>query len=152
MVSEQSVNVARSIRHNASLPSLVELDELTERNQAGQRAFLRFREFVVAANNAAMAERPKDAPVHPTNGYAPESNGYAEEQKAAFQGPDPKKRRGVSGYRSTLQRHIELTAIQRAAPPGRCHSCNRAETPEWRRGPDGARTLCNACGLRKLII
>ncbi|KAF8251072.1 hypothetical protein K440DRAFT_97438 [Wilcoxina mikolae CBS 423.85] len=35
----------------------------------------------------------------------------------------------------------------RAAPPGRCHSCHRAETPEWRRGPDGARTLCNACGL-----
>jgi hypothetical protein len=37
--------------------------------------------------------------------------------------------------------------LERAAPPGRCHSCNRAETPEWRRGPDGARTLCNACGL-----
>ncbi|ODQ52764.1 hypothetical protein SAICODRAFT_7798 [Saitoella complicata NRRL Y-17804] len=35
----------------------------------------------------------------------------------------------------------------RAAPPGRCHSCNIADTPEWRRGPDGARTLCNACGL-----
>ncbi|ORX63488.1 GATA-domain-containing protein, partial [Basidiobolus meristosporus CBS 931.73] len=32
-------------------------------------------------------------------------------------------------------------------PPGRCHSCNTTETPEWRRGPDGARTLCNACGL-----
>ncbi|KAI8074219.1 uncharacterized protein B0P05DRAFT_547743 [Gilbertella persicaria] len=29
----------------------------------------------------------------------------------------------------------------------RCHSCNTSETPEWRRGPDGARTLCNACGL-----
>lgn len=40
-----------------------------------------------------------------------------------------------------------LTLIQRAAPPGRCHSCNRIDTPEWRRGPDGARTLCNACGL-----
>ncbi|KAF5639309.1 ankyrin repeat [Fusarium sp. NRRL 52700] len=35
----------------------------------------------------------------------------------------------------------------RAAPPGRCQSCNRTDTPEWRRGPDGARTLCNACGL-----
>lgn len=46
-----------------------------------------------------------------------------------FAGGDSKKRRG------------------RNAPPGRCHSCNRAETPEWRRGPDGARTLCNACGL-----
>ncbi|KAI9497991.1 hypothetical protein BDB00DRAFT_868124 [Zychaea mexicana] len=29
----------------------------------------------------------------------------------------------------------------------RCHSCHTNETPEWRRGPDGARTLCNACGL-----
>nr|CAG8489779.1 7724_t:CDS:2 [Entrophospora candida] len=36
---------------------------------------------------------------------------------------------------------------KRLAPPGRCHSCNIQETPEWRRGPDGARTLCNACGL-----
>lgn len=39
---------------------------------------------------------------------------------------------------------------QRATPPGKCHSCNIRETPEWRRGPDGARTLCNACGLRTL--
>jgi len=36
---------------------------------------------------------------------------------------------------------------RRATPPGKCHSCNIRETPEWRRGPDGARTLCNACGL-----
>ncbi|CAG8432969.1 11030_t:CDS:2 [Diversispora eburnea] len=41
---------------------------------------------------------------------------------------------------------------KRAAPPGRCHSCNISETPEWRRGPDGARTLCNACGLHKKCI
>ncbi|OBZ90229.1 GATA zinc finger domain-containing protein 10 [Choanephora cucurbitarum] len=36
---------------------------------------------------------------------------------------------------------------RRPAFQGRCHSCNISETPEWRRGPDGARTLCNACGL-----
>jgi hypothetical protein len=29
----------------------------------------------------------------------------------------------------------------------RCHLCGVTETPEWRRGPDGSRTLCNACGL-----
>jgi len=29
----------------------------------------------------------------------------------------------------------------------RCHMCNATETPEWRRGPDGDHTLCNACGL-----
>ncbi|KAI5998774.1 hypothetical protein EDD15DRAFT_2363639 [Pisolithus albus] len=39
----------------------------------------------------------------------------------------------------------------RATPPGKCHSCNIRETPEWRRGPDGARTLCNACGLRECL-
>ncbi|WFD34129.1 hypothetical protein MCUN1_000964 [Malassezia cuniculi] len=35
----------------------------------------------------------------------------------------------------------------RAPAPGVCQSCGNNETPEWRRGPDGARTLCNACGL-----
>lgn len=28
-----------------------------------------------------------------------------------------------------------------------CKHCETDETPEWRRGPDGSRTLCNACGL-----
>ncbi|PWN23569.1 hypothetical protein BCV69DRAFT_3341 [Microstroma glucosiphilum] len=35
----------------------------------------------------------------------------------------------------------------RAPAPSACRSCGTSETPEWRRGPDGARTLCNACGL-----
>lgn len=35
----------------------------------------------------------------------------------------------------------------RAPAPGVCHSCGNSDTPEWRRGPGGARTLCNACGL-----
>ncbi|KAI9312289.1 hypothetical protein BX666DRAFT_872855 [Dichotomocladium elegans] len=36
---------------------------------------------------------------------------------------------------------------KRSTAGQRCHSCHTTETPEWRRGPDGARTLCNACGL-----
>lgn len=28
-----------------------------------------------------------------------------------------------------------------------CAHCGSNETPEWRRGPDGERSLCNACGL-----
>lgn len=59
-----------------------------------------------------------------------------------------KKRRGVSlTTPSVLRPRFDEFSTQRAAPPGRCHSCNRQDTPEWRRGPDGARTLCNACGL-----
>ncbi|KAI8099125.1 uncharacterized protein BX664DRAFT_354599 [Halteromyces radiatus] len=30
----------------------------------------------------------------------------------------------------------------------RCESCQTSQSPEWRRGPSGHRTLCNACGLR----
>lgn len=28
-----------------------------------------------------------------------------------------------------------------------CTQCRLENTPEWRRGPEGSRTLCNACGL-----
>ncbi|KAL6057707.1 RNA-dependent RNA polymerase RDP [Balamuthia mandrillaris] len=29
-----------------------------------------------------------------------------------------------------------------------CHSCGTRTTPEWRRGPRGPGTLCNACGIK----
>ncbi|KAI8094977.1 uncharacterized protein B0P05DRAFT_169338 [Gilbertella persicaria] len=29
-----------------------------------------------------------------------------------------------------------------------CVRCRTSNSPEWRRGPDGNKTLCNACGLR----
>ncbi|KAH3763440.1 hypothetical protein Pelo_4705 [Pelomyxa schiedti] len=29
-----------------------------------------------------------------------------------------------------------------------CHRCGKVDTPEWRKGPDGPATLCNACGLQ----
>lgn len=34
-----------------------------------------------------------------------------------------------------------------AKPVHKCQRCGTTETPEWRRGPNGLRTLCNACGL-----
>jgi predicted amidophosphoribosyltransferase len=29
-----------------------------------------------------------------------------------------------------------------------CAQCHRKDSPEWRRGPNGPKELCNACGLR----
>jgi len=117
-----------------SIPSIKDVEDLLQKSQKINDALVRIKE-VVNTQTAAIAEQQKDSNQQMANGYGPEANGYPppDETKGAggFAGPDPKKRRG------------------RAAPPGRCHSCNRAETPEWRRGPDGARTLCNACGLRK---
>lgn len=33
------------------------------------------------------------------------------------------------------------------SPDMYCHSCGTTDTVEWRRGPDGSKSLCNACGL-----
>ncbi|CAG8438606.1 9716_t:CDS:2 [Diversispora eburnea] len=35
-----------------------------------------------------------------------------------------------------------------AAHGKKCESCHTSSSPEWRRGPTGHKTLCNACGLR----
>lgn len=31
---------------------------------------------------------------------------------------------------------------------GKCAMCGTTRTPQWREGPDGPKTLCNACGVR----
>ncbi|KAJ1967933.1 hypothetical protein H4R35_006569, partial [Dimargaris xerosporica] len=40
---------------------------------------------------------------------------------------------------------LRTTAMQQ---PKQCESCKTDSSPEWRRGPSGHKTLCNACGLR----
>ncbi|CAG8731262.1 284_t:CDS:2, partial [Gigaspora rosea] len=61
-----------------------------------------------------------------------------------------KTKRTIVGPSATRIKYWKQS--KRTTPPGRCHSCNISETPEWRRGPDGARTLCNACGLHEFQI
>ncbi|KAG7842878.1 hypothetical protein KL941_004908 [Ogataea angusta] len=41
----------------------------------------------------------------------------------------------------TLQQDLSVK------PRTRCLHCGSINTPEWRKGPNGTRTLCNACGL-----
>lgn len=94
-------------------------------------SLLKIRDFVLT-QQAAHEQEAADQRQHKMYAESHASMDHVHDEvdaKHGFAGSDAKKRRG------------------RAAPPGRCHSCNRAETPEWRRGPDGARTLCNACGL-----
>jgi hypothetical protein len=137
-----------------SMPRLDEVEDMMKHSEKIQVSLQRMRE-VVFNHQASIVEPPQDLRYARMNGYEHDvQSNYGDDPKAAggFAGPDPKKRRGVSFF-PCCRRKPELMPnkpTQRAAPPGRCHSCNRAETPEWRRGPDGARTLCNACGLRKL--
>lgn len=38
-------------------------------------------------------------------------------------------------------------ALRRPCTYMECQHCGSRDTPEWRRGPDGPRLVCNACGL-----
>ncbi|KAI5273495.1 hypothetical protein E4T47_03384 [Aureobasidium subglaciale] len=112
-----------------TLPQLQEIDHLMEKSRRQLDCYAKMREFIIAQQTAYF-QQAQEQQFRAQDGIKRDSVHQSEESKAGgFAGAEAKKRRG------------------RAAPPGRCHSCNRAETPEWRRGPDGARTLCNACGL-----
>ncbi|KAI1598689.1 glutamate-cysteine ligase [Pyrenophora tritici-repentis] len=115
-----------------SMPRLEEVDDMLKQSERIHMSLQRMRDVVFNHHQASIVEPPQDPRYRPVNGYDDNSSNYGDDTKGlgGFAGGDNKTRKRG-----------------RAAPPGRCHSCNRAETPEWRRGPDGARTLCNACGL-----
>lgn len=116
----------------ATLPSIVELDDMIQKSRLQMDSLGKIREVVIAQQAAyeqQAADQREQQRSYAEPDSTPQKSSLEDDANAGFAGGDTKKRRG------------------RAAPPGRCHSCNRAETPEWRRGPDGARTLCNACGL-----
>ncbi|KAK5307019.1 hypothetical protein LTR99_002711 [Exophiala xenobiotica] len=117
---------SRSGYFHEALPSLSEMDDVLRHSHHIFENLTHLRELVIAQQTALSEHRARQA-----EEYHGLSDGYRNQGLVDRGERDAKKqRRG-----------------QKAAPPGRCHSCNRAETPEWRRGPDGARTLCNACGL-----
>ncbi|EAS34733.3 uncharacterized protein CIMG_00087 [Coccidioides immitis RS] len=122
----------QSNRADQTLPTLGEIDDLLQLQRRNLEALGRIRNAVLDQEHAIAQQRERMRMMQSERGYNHDrSTGYREEFKGSggFAGGDAKKRRG------------------KPAPPGKCHSCNRSETPEWRRGPDGARTLCNACGL-----
>ncbi|KAH7380351.1 hypothetical protein DE146DRAFT_637371 [Phaeosphaeria sp. MPI-PUGE-AT-0046c] len=113
-----------------SMPKLEEVDDMLKQSERIQISLQRMRDVVFNNHQTILVEASHHRP----------GNGYDHDSSSNY-GDDPKNGGGFAGGDSKIRKR------GRAAPPGRCHSCNRAETPEWRRGPDGARTLCNACGL-----
>lgn len=101
---------------------------------------------------AASRERAREGAKLPTGPHEEHRDAAMHENSLKLRKSvtEVKKSRNVSLaclYSQPLYKQATLIEWQRAAP-GRCHSCNRTETPEWRRGPDGVGTLCNACGLQ----
>ncbi|XP_009393915.3 GATA transcription factor 5 isoform X1 [Musa acuminata AAA Group] len=56
--------------------------------------------------------------------------------------PQPKKQKPKKRGRKPK------TPLSTASGERRCSHCGAQKTPQWRAGPLGAKTLCNACGVR----
>ncbi|KAI9469962.1 MAG: hypothetical protein EXX96DRAFT_588203 [Benjaminiella poitrasii] len=120
------------------------LDDMISKANEVLNALLRLRKYQLAAEYAR---------IHRTNTVAEQSrmsstiavDGRRVVNEASW-GPS-KNSLIPSSSLITLNSNRLRKRGKRPVFQGRCHSCNISETPEWRRGPDGARTLCNACGL-----
>ncbi|WOL09923.1 hypothetical protein Cni_G18677 [Canna indica] len=65
--------------------------------------------------------------------------------------PRSKGRRRRREVLAGLSPEPKAAAVARVATPAerrKCRHCEAEETPQWRAGPDGPKTLCNACGVR----
>ncbi|GKC60781.1 GATA transcription factor 5-like protein [Tanacetum coccineum] len=52
------------------------------------------------------------------------------------------------GRKPVKRQKRTLTGPVEPVQPRRCSHCGVQKTPQWRTGPLGAKTLCNACGVR----
>ncbi|KAJ3084723.1 hypothetical protein HDU99_006157 [Rhizoclosmatium hyalinum] len=75
-----------------------------------------------------------------------DSEGDRENYESA-QATTSKKSGGAQATQNQSQHVFVLPPGMSPAKPGICHFCKSSKTGQWRRGPGGMRTLCNACGI-----
>ncbi|KAK9750818.1 hypothetical protein RND81_02G224100 [Saponaria officinalis] len=65
--------------------------------------------------------------------------------------PKPKKKQKIKCLCSSSSSDGEMqnqNSDPNTKPVRKCTHCEITQTPQWREGPDGPKTLCNACGVR----
>lgn len=112
-------------------------------------------------DNADLSEYGRRASSHVDSITNQPSTSMASNTFMQMQPNRPRNEQGskvdLSGYGGHEDINSSSYPIQRPRPqsisyfesPGkRCLTCGTSKSPEWRKGPDGNKSLCNACGLR----
>ncbi|KAJ1254238.1 hypothetical protein BS78_K100600 [Paspalum vaginatum] len=60
----------------------------------------------------------------------------------------PVKAKRSKRSRASVWRPLSAAGPHAIGGRRRCNHCSTSNTPQWRAGPEGKRTLCNACGIR----
>ncbi|KAF8748444.1 zinc finger binding DNA consensus sequence [AT]GATA[AG] [Rhizoctonia solani] len=158
--------------HYATAPPPPQSPEVTQMVDRAVEVINILKEYKEAHCPPSAPPRPPNGPgkIPPTTYLTHECRSPAQEaQMGVFDGQPERKStveddakaaairdmEDIRARRNQVQANasgkVKYKKRSRATPPGQCHSCEISDTPEWRRGPDGQRTLCNACGLRRFI-
>ncbi|KAK7038077.1 hypothetical protein R3P38DRAFT_2904299, partial [Favolaschia claudopus] len=115
------------------LDTFLELQEEHDRLQY-RVAELRARAPPSSPGSPASSNASTPTSLYATTSVLPK---YPIPRKPADDSDQLKKKKGNAFKRKTV-------------PPEQyvCITCGRTDSPEWRKGPTGPKTLCNACGLR----
>ncbi|KAG7034107.1 GATA transcription factor 6, partial [Cucurbita argyrosperma subsp. argyrosperma] len=111
-----------------------------------------------------LTEKPNSYQKEPTH-HAPTHPNFESNLNTPFPSKPRSKRAKISGRVWSLTNSISSPSLYppqakkpkknpaeegsgRVQAPRRCSHCGVQKTPQWRAGPLGSKTLCNACGVR----
>ncbi|CAG8438499.1 14340_t:CDS:2 [Acaulospora colombiana] len=98
-------------------------------------------------------QQPSQPPPHFIPSYPPGNNNHSSPHNPIPLLPPPPPQQSPSQTDPIQSQMFSQFAPQQRRSPSavhgkKCESCHTSSSPEWRRGPTGHKTLCNACGLR----
>ncbi|KAL1684176.1 hypothetical protein EV122DRAFT_285911 [Schizophyllum commune] len=117
---------------------VVEVDRVSSAGVNGREGAVNGRE------GAAMGRNGQEAGGEPRNGRESTTPVKVSSSPEAAKMASPEASRGLPPPPAVGQSQL-IHAVEGEGQT--CLGCDATTTPEWRRGPMGPRTLCNACGL-----
>lgn len=143
-IHEFSRTVQQFAAYNARFPGPPE-PTAEEVEEMSHRAVLIYRmaqavKARILAKKAAAANQGLGA-AHSPGKKKP----ITKEEKQVLEDMERIRRKRTSAQQGIKSKYMKRN--KKTVAPKQCASCNTKETPEWRKGPDGPRSLCNACGL-----
>ncbi|MQL95639.1 hypothetical protein Taro_028311 [Colocasia esculenta] len=98
-----------------------------------------------SALSSSTITAPLDSEEHDNFELAAQANQLENAESA---GPVEKKKKKMPPPLAGADGEESAVTSSPAAPVRKCMHCEITKTPQWRAGPMGPKTLCNACGVR----
>ncbi|PVG04302.1 hypothetical protein CPB86DRAFT_212248 [Serendipita vermifera] len=129
-----------------------DVEEMTHRAALIFRMAKDLKTRLEAKRKASNLPPPEPTPIpsagpssEPSSATPQKKKGMTKEEKRIHEDMEKIRQKRTSAQQGIKSKYMKRS--KKTQPPKKCSSCGIKETPEWRKGPDGPRSLCNACGL-----